>query len=187
MSIEKRVHPIPFRTRKLSASSPMILRIFTWESRPMPRLSLERLLFRSLSSFKALRAAHPCAACGAFLFSLSRFEEIVPGSCACGTAAAYVHVRFFCVAETPYGRMKAERGLAWGIAGEVRPFWGLLRCFWPRMCGDRYALRAGRNLPDRDFAAFRLPGISSPGRGMFMRGEERGMLHTVSLREPVLS
>lgn len=53
MSIEKRVHPIPFRTRKLSASSPMILRIFTWESRPMPRLSLERLLFRSLSSFKA--------------------------------------------------------------------------------------------------------------------------------------
>ena len=54
MSIEKRVHPIPFRTRKLSASSPMILRIFTWESRPMPRLSLERLLFRSLSSFKDL-------------------------------------------------------------------------------------------------------------------------------------
>ena len=31
----------------------MILRTFTWESRPMPRLSLERLLFRSLSSFKA--------------------------------------------------------------------------------------------------------------------------------------
>ena len=53
VSIEKRVHPIPFRTRKLSASSPMILRTFTWESRPMPRLSLERLLFRSLSSFKA--------------------------------------------------------------------------------------------------------------------------------------
>ena len=52
--MEERVHPIPFRTRKLSASSPMILRIFTWESRPMPRLSLERLLFRSLSSFKAL-------------------------------------------------------------------------------------------------------------------------------------
>lgn len=54
MSIEKRVHPIPFRTRKLSASSPMILRIFTWESRPMPRLSLERLLYRSLSSFKGM-------------------------------------------------------------------------------------------------------------------------------------
>ena len=53
MSIEKRVHPIPFRTRKLSASSPMILRIFTWESRPMPRLSLERLLkgaFRRLKT-----------------------------------------------------------------------------------------------------------------------------------------
>ena len=57
MSIEKRVHPIPFRTRKLSASSPMILRIFTWESRPMPRLSLERLLIRSLSPFKG-RVVH---------------------------------------------------------------------------------------------------------------------------------
>ena len=59
MSIEKWVHPIPFRTRKLSASSPMILRIFTWESRPMPRLSLERLLKRSLSSFKSHESRGP--------------------------------------------------------------------------------------------------------------------------------
>ena len=36
MLMEKRVHPIPFRTRKLSASSPMILHIFMWESRPVP-------------------------------------------------------------------------------------------------------------------------------------------------------
>ena len=60
MSIEKRVHPIPFRTRKLSASSPMILRIFTWESRPMPRLSLERLLFRSLSLFALSESMTVC-------------------------------------------------------------------------------------------------------------------------------
>ena len=59
MSIEKRVHPIPFRTRKLSASSPMILRIFTWESRPMPRLSLERLL--KSGAFRRLRAAFQAA------------------------------------------------------------------------------------------------------------------------------
>ena len=86
MSIEKRVHPIPFRTRKLSASSPMILRIFTWESRPMPRLSLERLLFRSLSSFKgcshraalfyfragaSLRLFSSGASCGLLTFALS--------------------------------------------------------------------------------------------------------------------
>lgn len=37
MSKERRVHPNPFRTRKLSASSPMILRIFAWESRSTPR------------------------------------------------------------------------------------------------------------------------------------------------------
>ena len=37
-SMERRVHPAPFRTRKLSASSPMILRIYAWERRPKPTL-----------------------------------------------------------------------------------------------------------------------------------------------------
>ena len=37
-SMERRVHPAPFRTRKLSASSPMILRIYAWERRPEPTL-----------------------------------------------------------------------------------------------------------------------------------------------------
>ena len=78
MSIEKRVHPIPFRTRKLSASSPMILRIFTWESRPMPRLSLERLLFRSLSSFKG--CSHRAAL---FLFHSRRFPPAFFFRCVC--------------------------------------------------------------------------------------------------------
>ena len=81
MSIEKRVHPIPFRTRKLSASSPMILRIFTWESRPMPRLSLERLLFRSLSSFKG--CSHRAAL---FCFRAGDFPAFFSGA-SCGLSA----------------------------------------------------------------------------------------------------
>lgn len=36
--MEEGVHPIPFRTRKLSPPSPMILRTLAWESRPMPAL-----------------------------------------------------------------------------------------------------------------------------------------------------
>ena len=27
--------------------------------------------------------------------------------------------------------------------------------FWPRQCGDRYAIRAGRNLPDKEFRYLR--------------------------------
>ena len=36
--MEERVHPIPFRTRKLSSPSPMILHISMWESRSTPGL-----------------------------------------------------------------------------------------------------------------------------------------------------
>ena len=28
--------------------------------------------------------------------------------------------------------------------------------FWPRQCGDRYAIRAGRNLPDKEFRYLRM-------------------------------
>ena len=52
VSIEKRVYPIPFRTRQSSSSSPMILHTFVWESRPMPRFSLERPSNDGLSFFK---------------------------------------------------------------------------------------------------------------------------------------
>ena len=27
---------------------------------------------------------------------------------------------------------------------------------WPRQCGDRYAIRAGRNLPDKEFRYLRM-------------------------------
>ncbi|CAK7038361.1 MAG: hypothetical protein DELT_00668 [Desulfovibrio sp.] len=55
VSIERRAHPVPFRTRQLSSSSPMILHIYVWESRPMPAL------------FLPLKASH-ASRCGAFAF-----------------------------------------------------------------------------------------------------------------------
>ena len=58
VAIEKRVHPIPFRTRKLSSLSPMILHIFMWESRPPPRIfrRLRRADNAPESFFFALRS-----------------------------------------------------------------------------------------------------------------------------------
>ena len=38
VAIEERVHPTPFRTRKLSSPSPMILHNVMWESRPPPKI-----------------------------------------------------------------------------------------------------------------------------------------------------
>ena len=34
---------------------------------------------------------------------------------------------------------------------------------WPRQCGSRYAIRAGRNLPDKEFRSVLLPPSESPG------------------------
>lgn len=75
--MEKGVHPIPFRTRKLSPSSPMILPFSQWESRPVPGLSFKRSASQSLRTFFALwrrtglprrhngtRPRFPRAACG---------------------------------------------------------------------------------------------------------------------------
>ncbi len=31
---------------------------------------------------------------------------------------------------------------------------------WLRQCGDRYAIRAGRNLPDKEFRYLRITGAS---------------------------
>ena len=59
VSIEKRVYPIPFRTRQSSSSSPMILHILVWESRPMPRFSFERSSYDGLSSFKSYEKQSP--------------------------------------------------------------------------------------------------------------------------------
>ncbi len=62
--IERRVHPAPFRTRKLSASSPMILHIYVWEGRPGPTLfaTQKRFEILSRSAFAALgmQRLFPC-------------------------------------------------------------------------------------------------------------------------------
>ena len=47
-AMERRVHPIPFRTRQLSSLSPMILHIIMWESRSPPRIFAQ-----APSSFRA--------------------------------------------------------------------------------------------------------------------------------------
>ena len=45
--MEERVHPIPFRTRKLSSPSPMILHNVMWESRPLPKIVRDPLAAHS--------------------------------------------------------------------------------------------------------------------------------------------
>ena len=42
MVIARAIHPIPFRTRPLSAVAPMVLRLKTWESRSPPNLERNR-------------------------------------------------------------------------------------------------------------------------------------------------
>ena len=46
--IARSLHPIPFRTRPLNSSAPMVLRLKTWESRSLPGLPNARF---SRSSF----------------------------------------------------------------------------------------------------------------------------------------
>ncbi len=50
-AIEKRPHPIPFRTRKLSSSSPMILASSRWESRSLPGLLFKRSISKDMDLF----------------------------------------------------------------------------------------------------------------------------------------
>lgn len=47
VAIEERVHPTPFRTRKLSSPSPMILHNVMWESRPLPKIVRDPLAAHS--------------------------------------------------------------------------------------------------------------------------------------------
>ena len=48
----------------------------------------------------------------------------------------------------------------------------LLRCFWLRLCGDRYALRADRNLADKEFYCLWLSDTGFRGEGRLC-GEKR--------------
>src|SRR5574344_1558814 len=49
--MEERVHPIPFRTRKLSSPSPMILHNVMWESRPLSTIAPKPLAAASARGF----------------------------------------------------------------------------------------------------------------------------------------
>ena len=49
--MEERVHPIPFRTRKLSSPSPMILHNVMWESRPLSTIAPKPLAAPSARGF----------------------------------------------------------------------------------------------------------------------------------------
>ena len=49
--MEERVHPIPFRTRKLSSPSPMILHNVMWESRPLSTIAPKPLAATSARGF----------------------------------------------------------------------------------------------------------------------------------------
>ena len=52
MIIAKGPHPIPFRTRKLSPSAPMVLCLKTWKSRTLPGLIKFMKIASSLKSLK---------------------------------------------------------------------------------------------------------------------------------------
>ena len=62
--MEERVHPIPFRTWKLSSPSPMILHNVMWESRPLPTS------FKKPFAAKARRAF--CRSVARYFFQLAQ-------------------------------------------------------------------------------------------------------------------
>ena len=57
--MEERVHPIPFRTRKLSSPSPMILHNVMWESRPLSTIAPRPLAALSARGLVFLRWPTP--------------------------------------------------------------------------------------------------------------------------------
>ena len=56
--MEERVHPIPFRTRKLSSPSPMILHNVMWESRPLSTIAPKPLAAASARGFVFYPPSH---------------------------------------------------------------------------------------------------------------------------------
>ena len=54
MIIAKGPHPIPFRTRKLRPSAPMVLCLKTWKSRTLPGFKVIKIM-KIASSLKSLK------------------------------------------------------------------------------------------------------------------------------------
>ena len=74
--MEERVHPIPFRTRKLSSPSPMILHNVMWESRPLSTIAPKPLAATSARGFVFSSFYYPLPS---VLFS-PRFLSFLSGS-----------------------------------------------------------------------------------------------------------
>ena len=64
VAIEERVHPTPFRTRKLSSPSPMILHNVMWESRPLPKIVRDPLAAHSARGSFLSPVSASCALAG---------------------------------------------------------------------------------------------------------------------------
>lgn len=107
MSIEKRVYPIPFRTRKSSSSSPMILQFLLWESRTMLSLFFYPL-------FDLIFTADPVSAF--FLLILRLYYSIL--------FAKFGYVFFFIPGEMISKLFICVRFASSLIQMAYRPFWG---------------------------------------------------------------
>ena len=70
--MEERVHPIPFRTWKLSSPSPMILHNVMWESRPLPTSFKKPFAAKARRAFCRSVARYSChlAQPDSFLFPM---------------------------------------------------------------------------------------------------------------------
>lgn len=96
--MEERVHPIPFRTRKLSSPSPMILHNVMWESRPLSTIASKPLAAISARGFVfyppllLLPSAHPLPSNSPF--ALWSFSSLSPG-CVQSPSAAFTQTRLF--------------------------------------------------------------------------------------------
>ena len=56
MIIAKGPHPIPFRTRKLSSSAPMVLCLKTWKSRTLPALKNKESYLKFMKVVTSLKS-----------------------------------------------------------------------------------------------------------------------------------
>ena len=96
--MEERVHPIPFRTRKLSSPSPMILHNVMWESRPLstiaskPPAAISARGFVFYPPLLLLPSAHPLPSNSPF--ALWSFSSLSPG-CVQSPSAAFTQTRLF--------------------------------------------------------------------------------------------
>ena len=94
--MEERVHPIPFRTRKLSSPSPMILHNVMWESRPLSTIAPKPLAATSARGFVFYSPLAPSFRPSPFLPTpplLFGFYSPVSAGCVQSPSAAFTQTR----------------------------------------------------------------------------------------------